>query len=53
MTSLCLIVNYIRFVPRMKWAENPEFIVTQPFFGLSHIMLAIFLFVLSARQKKD
>lgn len=52
-TLCCGIFNYIHFLPKMQWAENWEWIVTQPIYLVSHVAMVIFLFVLFARQKSN
>jgi ribose/xylose/arabinose/galactoside ABC-type transport system permease subunit len=45
------IFNYIQFAPKLKWADNGAWFVTEPLFVVAQIMMAVFLFVLFARQK--
>ena len=45
------IFSFVRFALKLRWTDNWEFYVGQPFYLLSHVMLTVFLFVLVARQK--
>ena len=48
---LCGIYNYIKLISRLDWEVNTEYFLIQPVFIIAQIMLAVFLFVLFARQK--
>jgi hypothetical protein len=53
LTLCCSIFSVVKYVQKLKWADNADWFVTQPIYLLAHIMLVIFLFVLFARQKSN
>ena len=53
LTVLCSIFSYVRFFQKIRWADNAEWFLMQPIYLLGHIMLAVFLFTLVAKQKSN
>jgi TRAP-type C4-dicarboxylate transport system permease small subunit len=49
-TLCCGIFSYVRFLPKMKWEDNAEWIAMQPIYLVSQVTMVLFLFVLFARQ---
>ena len=45
------VLSYVNLLGKLSWHTNPEYVLLQPIYLLSHIMLAVFLFAFYRRQK--
>jgi amino acid transporter len=50
-TLCCGVFSFVRYMQKLKWADNPDWFVTQPLYLIAHVTMVVFLFVLFARQK--
>ena len=51
LSAVCGIFVFARMAPKLRWPDNADWFVEQPLSVFAQIMLAVFLFVLVARQK--
>jgi hypothetical protein len=53
LTMFCQIFGFAHSLQTVKWADNKEFLVTEPIYVVAQILFVVFMFMLYARQKSS